>query len=72
MGEKVLEIDVMVYNMTKNPKIYKKIFLVTVLENQKWRNWKSANLENNQCGEAQKYKKMESNWIFLWNIRELP
>ena len=34
MTQKVLEIDVMVYNMTKNPKIYKKIFLVTVLENQ--------------------------------------
>ena len=33
MGEKVLEIDVMVYNMTKNPKIYKKIFEVTFLEN---------------------------------------
>ena len=33
MTQKVLEIDVMVYNMTKNPKIYKKIFLVTVLEN---------------------------------------
>ena len=46
MTQKVLEIDVMVYNMTKNPKIYKKIcyvkkkkekkkkiFLVTVVEN---------------------------------------
>ena len=33
MTQKVLEIDVMVYNMTKNPKIYKKTFLVTVLEN---------------------------------------
>ena len=33
MTQKVLEIDVMVYNMTKNPKTYKKIFLVTVLEN---------------------------------------
>ena len=49
MTQKVLEIDVMVYNMTKNPKIYKKIFL--------WWNWKSANLENSQYGEAQKYKK---------------
>ena len=33
MIQKVLEIDVMVYNMTKNPTIYEKIFLVTVLEN---------------------------------------
>ena len=33
MTRNVLEIDVMVYNMTKNPKIYNKIFLVTVLEN---------------------------------------
>ena len=32
MTQKVLEIEVMVYNMAKNPKIYKKIFLVTVLE----------------------------------------
>ena len=33
MTQKVLEIDVMVYNMTNNPKICKKNFLVTVLEN---------------------------------------
>ena len=33
LTQKVLEIDVMVYNMAKNPKIYKKIFLVTVVEN---------------------------------------
>ena len=33
MTQKALEIDVNIYNMTKNPKIYKKIFLVTVLEN---------------------------------------
>ena len=33
MIQKVLEIDVMVYNMTKNPKIYNKNFLVTILEN---------------------------------------
>ena len=33
MKQKVLEIDVMVSNMTKNAKIYKKIFLVTVFEN---------------------------------------
>ena len=33
MTQKVLGIDVMVYNMTKNPRIYKKIFLVTVPEN---------------------------------------
>ena len=32
MTQKVLKIDVMVYNMTKNPKIHKKIFLVKVLE----------------------------------------
>ena len=32
-AKKVFEIDVMVYEMTKNSKIYKKIFLVTVLEN---------------------------------------
>ena len=31
--QKVLEIDMIVYNMTKNPKIYKKTFLLTVLEN---------------------------------------
>ena len=31
--QKVLEIDVMVYNMTKNEKISKKTFLVTVLDN---------------------------------------
>ena len=53
MTQKVLEIDVMVYNMTMNPKIYKKIFLVNL-----------ENLENNQYGEAQKCKKMESNWFF--------
>ena len=33
MTQKVMEIDVMVYNMTKNSKIYKNIFLATVLEN---------------------------------------
>ena len=33
LTQKVLENDVMVYNMAKNPKIYKKIFLVTVVEN---------------------------------------
>ena len=33
MIQKVLEIDVMVNNMTKNPKIYNKNFLVTILEN---------------------------------------
>ena len=33
MTQKALEIDMMVSNMTKNSKIYKKIFLVTVLEN---------------------------------------
>ena len=33
LTQKVLETDVMVYNMAKNPKIYKKIFLVTVVEN---------------------------------------
>ena len=32
MSQNVLKIDVMVYNMTKNPKMYKKIFLVKVLE----------------------------------------
>ena len=33
MIQKVLEIDVVVYNMAKNPKIYKEIFLVTALLN---------------------------------------
>ena len=33
MTQKILEIDVMVYSMSNNPKIYQKIFLVTVLEN---------------------------------------
>ena len=33
MTQKVLEIDVMVYNMRKNPQIYQKNFLFTVLEN---------------------------------------
>ena len=33
MTQKISEIHVMFYNMTKNPKIYKDIFLVTVLEN---------------------------------------
>ena len=33
MTQKVQKIDVMLYTMTKNPKIYTKIFLVTVLEN---------------------------------------
>ena len=33
MTQKALEIDVMVFNMIKNRKIYKKILLVTVLEN---------------------------------------
>ena len=32
MTQKVLEIDVMVYNMTKDPQIYQKIFLFTSLE----------------------------------------
>ena len=32
MTQKVLENDVMVYNMEDNLKIYKKIFLVTVLD----------------------------------------
>ena len=32
MTQNVLEIDVMVYNMTKKPKIYKKVFLPTVLD----------------------------------------
>ena len=31
--QKVLEIDVMVYDITKNPKTYKKISLVTDLDN---------------------------------------
>ena len=31
MTQTVLDIEVMVYNMTKNPKIYKKRFLDTVL-----------------------------------------
>ena len=61
MTQKVLEIEVIVHNMTKNPEIYMKIFLVTFLENYYWRNWKSANLENNQCEEAQKYKKIKNN-----------
>ena len=34
MTQKLLKIDVMVYNMRKTPKIYKKILPVTVLENQ--------------------------------------
>ena len=34
MIQKVLEIDTLIYNVTKNQKIYKKVFLVTVLENQ--------------------------------------
>ena len=33
MTWKVLETDVMVYNMTKNPETYNKGFLVKVLEN---------------------------------------
>ena len=33
MTQKILEIDVMVYSMSSNPKIYQKIFLVTVLKN---------------------------------------
>ena len=33
MTQKLWENDVIVYNITKNPKIYKKIFLVTVLQN---------------------------------------
>ena len=32
MTQNVSEIDVMFYNMTKNPKIYNKIFLVTALK----------------------------------------
>ena len=60
MTQKVLEIDVMVYNMTKNPKIYKKIFLVTVLK-MKMLKLKITNLENNQCAEAPSYKEIENN-----------
>ena len=48
-----MEIDVMVYNMTKNPKIYKKIFLVNGGIQ------KSANLKNNQSGEARKWRAIE-------------
>ena len=33
MIQKVLEIDVVVYNMANSPKIYKEIFLVTALLN---------------------------------------
>ena len=33
MTQKILEIDVMVYNMTKNLKKYRKILLVTFFEN---------------------------------------
>ena len=33
MTQKLMEINVMVYNKRKNPKIYKKIFIATVLEN---------------------------------------
>ena len=33
MTQKFMEIIVMVYNKRKNPKIYKKILVATVLEN---------------------------------------
>ena len=45
MTQKVLEIDEMVYNMTKNLKIYKKIFLVIVLENY------NGEIENQQISK---------------------
>ena len=46
MTPKVLEIDVMVYNMTKNPKIYKKNFLVTVFENDGFENQQISKITN--------------------------
>ena len=50
MTQKVLEIDVMVYNMTKNPKIYKKIFLVNCgIQNQQI--LKITNVEKQENGE---------------------
>ena len=45
MTQNVLENDVMVNNMTKNPKIYKKIFLVIVLENY------NGEIENQQISK---------------------
>ena len=53
MTQKVLEIDVMVYNMTKNPKTYKKIFLVTVL---KINNGRNENLQISKITNAEKHR----------------
>ena len=53
MTQKVLEIDVMVYNMTKNQKTYKKIFLVTVL---KINNGGNENLQISKITNAEKHR----------------
>ena len=63
MTQKVLEIDVMVYNMTNNPKTYKKIFLVTVLEIN------NGGIENQQISKITNVEKHRN--IRKWTAIEL-
>ena len=63
MTQKVLEIDVMVYNMTNNPKTYKKIFLVTVLEIN------NGGIENQQISKITNVEKHKN--IRKWEAIEL-
>ena len=67
MTPKVLEIDVMVYSMTKNPKIYKKNFLVTVLENGGFENQQISKITN--VGKHRNIKKWRA-IEFLCQISE--
>ena len=60
MTQKVLKIDVMVYNMTKNPKIHKKIFLVKVLE------VKNSETENQQIPKITNVEKRRN--VRKWRV----
>ena len=62
MPYKILEIDVMVYNKTKNPKIYQKMFLVTVLEIS------NGGIENQQTSKITNVEKHRS--IRKWRAIE--
>ena len=53
MTQNVLENDLMVNNMTKNPKIYKKSFLVIVLENY---NGEIENQQTSKITNAEKHR----------------
>ena len=68
MTQNVTEIDVMFYNMTKNPKIYNKIFLVTALKVN------NGGIENQQISKitnVEKHRNIRSRAIeFFCEISE--